>query len=188
MDINLDIEQQQYRLLVELKKTNPAFVAGGILFNQKVLTACGEIDARLLQISVVERAKFIEENPEFFEGFAWLYYQDWRKSRAKSCAHLMDVYNLLNVNTSLNDFVGETFYAGIPLVTIDEVNDAIDKHDTDKSSSGFSAEKIGIDGKLHPCDNYGCFLEMTDVNDIYADGTGVTKQESDNFLENSNNG
>lgn len=182
MNIDFTLEEQQYKDIVALKAKNPSFVAASVLFNQKVLMACGKIDARLLQISTAGRAKFIEENPKFFESFAWLYYQNWRGMRAKSCAHLMDVYKLLNVKFSLNDFIGETFYAGIPTVTYDEVNNAIDKYDMDKNNAGFSQEKIGIDGKLHPCDDYGDFLELTDFNDIYGDGTMVTKKELDQFL------
>ena len=42
-------------------------------------------------------------------------------------------------------------------------------------------EKIGIDGRLHPCDERGDFMELTDFNDIYGDGTMVTKQELDEY-------
>ena len=85
----------------------------------------------------------------------------------------MSMYSLLNVQFTLDDFIGETFYAGIPKVTSKEVNAAIDKHNTDT----FTCEKIGIDGKLHPCDSSGDFLEITDFNDVYGDDTMVTKQE-----------
>lgn len=173
MDISFDTEQQQYKFITALKKTNPKFVAGGVLFNQQVLIACGKIDTTLNQLLPTKRKQFVADNQKFFAGFAWLYYQDWREMRAKSCAHLMDVYKLLNVKLKLDDFVGETFYAGIPKVISGEVNNVIDKHNTDE----FSCEKIGIDGKLHPCDSYGEFLELTDFNDIYGDGTMVTKQE-----------
>jgi len=183
VNINFDIEAQRYKFIVELKKQCLEFVAGGVLFNQKVLIACGSIDTALQSLSISEREKFINGNQVFFTGFAWTYYQDWRESRAKSCAHLMDMYKLLNIKLTLNDFVGETFYAGIPKVTNDEVNSAIDKYDTDKSANGFSAERIGIDGRLHPCDQFGDFLEMTDFNDIYSDGAGVTKQELDGQLK-----
>jgi len=177
MDINFDTDEQWYKFIVALKKECPEFVAGGISFNQKVLTACGRIDAALQSLSISERKKFIDDNQEFFTGFTWSYYQDWRESRAKSCVHLMDMYNLLNVRFTLDDFVGETFYAGIPKITCEEVNNAINKYDT----SEFVHEKVGIDGKLHPCDKHGRFLETADFNDVYGDGTRVTKQELDDY-------
>jgi len=179
MNINFDIEEQRYRFITALKKKCPEFVAGGVLFNKQVLMTCGKIDMALLDLPASEREKFINDNQKFFTGFAWTYYQDWRKSRAKSCAQLMDMYNTLNVKLTLDDFIGETFYAGIPKVANNEVNAAIDKYDMSESAS----EKIGIDGRLHPCDSYGDFLEITSFDDIYSDGTGVTKQDLDNFSE-----
>ena len=181
MKIDFTIEQQNYKAVTALKKIMPDFIAGGVLFNQKVLIACGKIDVKLQSLTMIIQKQFINDNQDFFTGFAWLYYQDWRKLRAKSCANLMDVYNTLNIKFTVNDFVGETFYAGIPKVTSVEINTAIDKYDTNVNINGFAQEKIGIDGKLHPCDAYGEFFEVIDFNDMYADGTMVTKQEIDNY-------
>jgi hypothetical protein len=154
VDFDFTVEQSRYQMITAMKKAMPDFVAGGVLFNQKILTACGKIDTAMSLLSENDKEKFMAENVGFFSGFAWIYYQDWRISRAKSCAHLMDIYKLLNVKFKLGDFVGETFYAGIPTVTADEVNTAVDRYEV----SNFSREKIGIDGKLHPCDEYGDFL------------------------------
>lgn len=173
MNIDLSIEQQQYKDIMALKKICPKFVDAGILLNQQVLTVCGKIDAILDRLSPKKRKQFIADNQGFFAGFPWLYYQDWRELRAKSCAGLMGMYKLLNVKLALDDFVGETFYAGIPKITNKEVNTAIDTHNTDI----FACEKIGIDGRLHPCDDSGEFLPMLDFNDVYGDNTMITKQE-----------
>ena len=177
--MNFDSQVKMYQALQAIKKESPAGKAwfdGGVLFNQKVLMACGKIDMALKQLSKDERDKFMNEHKRFFEGFAWVYYIDWRTSRAKSCAHLLDLYEMLNVKLTAHDFVGETFYAGIPKVTIDEMNDAIENQ---------WLEKVGIDGRLHPCDEYGYFPDIIDERDIYCDGTMVTLTELHNYRDES---
>jgi len=160
MNFNFDREQSSYQLAQRLKKDNKPLYDNLVLFNQKILMACGKIDGRLQQLSDEERERFISEHQSFFNGFAWSYYQDWRKVRAKSCAALMDIYKKLNVKMSLHNFVGETFYAGIPKVTVDEVNHVIEIQQNSQDLPVRTAlEKIGNDGELHPCDEYGCFID-----------------------------
>lgn len=50
------------------------------------------------------------------------YYLLWRFVRAISVAHIFDIYEMLNVKMSISDCRGETFYAGIPQVTKEEVD------------------------------------------------------------------
>lgn len=175
MDIDFTTEEQWYKFITALKKSHPKTIGSAVLFNQQILTICGKIDAGLQKLSIKKRKHFIHDNKKFFDSFSWIYYQDWRESRAKSCAHLMDVYKLLNAQLTVENFIGETFYAGIPKVTVKEINAAVDKY----NKSMVICEKIGIDGKLHPCSQNGIFPELTDFNDIYGDGTMITKQELD---------
>lgn len=188
MNLNLNNLEQLYKMIVKIKASGPAgqaFVEAGVLFNQKVLTACGQIHAGLMQLSDEEAEKFKTDNKKFFEGFAWIYYMDWRKQRAKSCAHLLDMYKLLNVKLGVQHFVGETFYAGIPVVTVDEIEEVIKTQQVgpdgvtpiDETDDNFCHEKIGIDGQLHKTDKYGEFEPWKDNNDIYGDGSGVTLAE-----------
>lgn len=188
MNINFKTEEQTYKMINAIKKSGPAgksFIEGGILFNQQVLTACGKIHAKLLQLSDEEAEQFKSDNKDFFDGFAWVYYMDWKKQKAKSCAHLLDVYSMLNIKLGIQDFVGETFYAGIPLTTAEEVNEAIQTCQVAQDGvtpigSGdpdFDYMKIGIDGQPHKTDKYGEFEPWSDPNDIYSDGTGVTVED-----------
>lgn len=187
MKINLKHEEALYTMIQAIKKSGPAgqaFIDGGISFNQAVLTACGGIHAKLMQLSDEAAEQFKADNQEFFGGFAWTYYMDWRKTRAKSCAHLLDMYNLLNIKLGVQHFVGETFYAGIPLVTSAEIDEAIQTCQVDDNDlpigpedDWFDHEKVGIDGQLHKTDKYGLFEPWSDPNDIYGDGTGVTLAE-----------
>jgi hypothetical protein len=127
MNFNFERESTTYKFTQGLKKRIPHIYNWGIKFNQNVLTICVNIDRILSKLSVEEREKFLENNKSFFENFTWIYYKSWRMSRAKSCAHLLDIYNLLNVGFTTHEFVGETFYADIPKVTIKEINEAINK-------------------------------------------------------------
>lgn len=189
--LNFDKEEAQYKDMMALKKANPSAYDAGVLFNQQTLMACGKIDVALMQSSSDKKEKFMADNKEFFEGFAWLYYMDWKKWRAKGCAHLMSMYDLLNVKLTLHDFVGETFYAGIPKVQIEDVNEAIMNCQVAKDGvtpigvdhEDFSHEKIGIDGKLHKTDKYGEFWPIQNDNDIYGDGTMVTKAKLDEVIK-----
>ena len=174
MKIDFRVEEKVYQTLATV---HSEIVASATLFNQQLLTAGGKLHAALLQLNKAECEKFIADNADFFDAFPWRYYVEWREKRAKSMAHCFGVYDALNVGLSVSDCVGETFYAGIPLVTIAEVNDAIDKHDTDTGPAGFAQAKIGIDGKLHPCDEQGCFPDIVDFNDVYADGSMVAKSQ-----------
>jgi hypothetical protein len=156
----------------------------GAVFNQQILTANGAIDARLQQLSKKEHADFIAKNQHFFNGFGWIYYQDWRKTRAESLAYCLDIYKMLNVKMELADVRGETFYAGIPEATPDEVNAAL-KSESVRAKYGIKKEnwcdeKIGIDGKTHKTDEYSCFPDILDENDIYCDKTMVSLKEYEN--------
>lgn len=142
--MNLEQQEQMYKMLQALKKFNPDIYNEGALFNQQLLTMCGKIHAGLMQLSPSKRKKFMEEEGEFFSGFAWTYYQNWRKDRAVSIKHVMEVSDMLNVKFKPEDFVGETFYAGIPQVGRDEVT--------------ISYEKIDNNGNYCPCDEYGDFI------------------------------
>jgi hypothetical protein len=195
MHFDFTRETSLYRWTQGLKKDAPALYGGGVVFNQKILTACGKIDHALHLLSKTDREKFIADNPQFFEKFAWIYYQDWRKMRAKGCAALLDIYKVLNVKLTAHHFRGETFYAGIPEVTVDEINAATNKQQAleevqsiEPDMTGICLEKVGIDGKLHKCDQWGYFPNVTDFADIYGDGTGVTKADLDAVLAVEENG
>jgi hypothetical protein len=188
MKMNFDNELGLYQAIQAIKKSSPAgksFIEAGVLFNQKVLTACGAIHAGLLALSDEAAEQFKTDNPDFFQGFAWTYYMDWRKQKAKSCAHLLSMYKLLNVSLGVQHFIGETFYAGIPVVTSAEIDEAIatkqvapDGHTPiGPDDKDFHHEKVGIDGQLHKTDKYGEFEPWSDPADIYGDGSGVTVEE-----------
>jgi len=185
MKINFQKEEATYKLLNAIKKSGPAgksFIEGGVLFNQQVLMACGKIETKLLQLSNEDAEKFKSDNKDFFNGFAWAYYADWKKQKAKSCAHLLDVYNMLNIKLGLQDFIGETFYAGIPLTTAEEVNEAIQTCQVAQDSEtpigpddpDFDHMKIGADGQLHKTDKHGEFEPWSDPADVYGDGSMVS--------------
>ncbi len=149
--------------------------------NQRILIEHGKIDLRLSQLSDNDREKFIANYADFFRSFGWMYYQTWRKTRARSIAENLDVYNLLNVKLGIGDTKGESFYAGIPVCTADEIDELTVGGFQTIGGSIIENQKIGIDGMLHPCDNSGCFPDIIDTDDIYCDGTMITKQELDNF-------
>jgi len=65
MNLNFDQELKQYRMVVALKKVNRPLVNRGVLFNQKVLTACGEIHAGLMRCPKESQNKFMTDNPDF---------------------------------------------------------------------------------------------------------------------------
>ena len=192
MNINFQKEEAIYKMVVAMKKSGPsgkAVIEAGTLFNQQVLTACGKIHTGLLQLSDEKAEKFKSDNPEFFDSFAWVYYMDWKKQKAKSLAHCLDIYSMLNVKLGVDDCVGETFYAGIPMTTAEEINEAVQTCQVGSDGvtpigpedEGFDHVKIGIDGQLHKTDQLGEFEPWSDNNDIYGDGTGVTKAELDAF-------
>ncbi len=148
-----------------------------IINNQQILTANGKIDTVLSQLSSIDRGNFIKDNPDFFDGFGWIYYQTWRKTRAKSISENLDIYGLLNVKLGISDIRGETFYAGIPVCTADEINALTFGGFQTIGGHTIENQKIGVDGMLHPCDDNGDFPDILDFNDIYADGTMVNTQE-----------
>jgi len=91
---------------------------------------------------------------------------------------------MLNVKMGIQDFVGETFYAGIPLVTAEEIEWACNNCQVDgdnvsipTSHKDFSHEKVGIDGKLHKTDKYGAFESWKSNDDVYNDGSMVSFAE-----------
>lgn len=163
MNFNFNNELSLYKFT----QANKDFLEGGVLFNQTALTACGKIHAELSD------EQFKGANPKFFCGFAWTYYMDWRMTRAKSCAHLLDMYKTLNVGFSAQHFVGETFFAGIPVVTAEEIDLAIELYQVDEAGSpiskgddGFCYQKIGNDGLLHETDEFGEFLSYDGFVDL----------------------
>jgi hypothetical protein len=72
---------------------------------------------------------------------------------------------MLNVGLTAHEFIGETSFAGVPKVTVAEINRAIDTQQEDKDNCPitngikFCQEKIGNDGKMHKTDKWGDFLE-----------------------------
>jgi hypothetical protein len=179
--------QEEYRSFQEIKKTNPPFCNGFTLFNQKVLTAAGHIHGICLKY---------KDNPEvqkiwhdFLLTFPGLYYMDWRKNKAISIRACQAIYDKLGVkmpfepdkNGFSQTYRGETFYAGIPPTTLEEL-ETVQLSDDSPSRTLYS-EKIGIDGKYHAVDQYGDFREIYDFNDIYGDGTMVTKSDLDKFCK-----
>ena len=187
MNMNFDKELGLYQMTQAIKKVKPAGHAlfdFGVLFNQQVLTSCGKIHAKLMQLSDKKAEQFETDNSDFFESFTWTYYMDWRKTRAKSCTHQLHLFDVLNVKLGVQHFVGETFYAGIPVVTAAEIDNAIQTCQVDDDNvpiqsedDGFSHEKVGVDGQLHKTDCYGEFEPWSDPNDIYGDDTGVTVED-----------
>jgi len=184
----LEAMREEYQSFMELKKNNPEVAGELVLFNQQVLTKAGMVHEMCLRHwdtgGREEYEKFIEET------FAGAYYHDWRMNRAVSVADMMGVCSRLGVNWKVSEIIGETFYAGIPPVTSEEVAMAAREmktyeHDkvVDRLQVGGGIkvidgalvwmEKIGIDGKLHPVDSQGEFRELTNENDIYGDGTMV---------------
>ena len=149
--------------------------------DRRILIEHGKIDLMLSQLSDNSRVKFIADHADFFAGFGWTYYQTWRKTRAKSIAENLDIYGRLNVKLGINDTKGETFYAGIPVCTADEVNELTVGGFQTIGGEIIENQKIGIDGMLHPCDNAGCFPDIVNIDDIYCDGTMITKQELNNL-------
>jgi hypothetical protein len=132
-----------------------------------------------LNIPADERAKFMADNPKLF-GLVWALYMDWRKTRAKSCKNLLAMNRVLNVTLTADHFDPETRFAGIPLPTIGEMDSAPDYgmlgllQDFDTTAAFKPAgEKIGVDGKLHPVDEWGAFKPLLNESDIYGDNTGV---------------
>jgi hypothetical protein len=166
-------QEQAYREFQALKKQNPDAANGMVLFNQKVLTAAGRIHAMCLKPG--SRYEFSEKGKAAYhafvnETFVGMLYADWRRARAVSIA------KRLNVQLTIEDCVGETFYAGIPLCSPEEVAKAEDM--CEEYVFEAVSEKIGIDGKYHPVDKYGDFKDYPwDQDDIYGDGTGVTDAE-----------
>lgn len=157
------------------------FKTGNKMNNQQILIEYGKIDAMLSQLSNNVRDKFIADQADFFAGFGWTYYQNWRKTRARSITENLDIYGRLNVKLGIDDTIGETFYAGIPVCTAGEVNKLALGGFQTIGGSIIENQKIGIDGMLHPCDEYGQFPDIISADDIYCDGTMITKQELDSF-------
>ena len=192
MNFNFEKEETVYKMINGIKASGPggkSFIEAGVLFNQKVLTACGKIHATLLQLDPDAAEKFKADNKEFFESFAWVYYTDWQKTKAKSLAHCLSMYKLLNVKLGVDDCVGETFYAGIPMTTAAEINEAVQTCQVAEDGvtpigpedDGFCHEKIGIDGQLHKTDQLGEFEPWASADDIYNDGSMVSTEDLQEF-------
>lgn len=145
--------------------------------NQQILIQHGKIDAALSRLSDTDRGKFIADHPNFFRGFGWTYYQTWRKTRAKSIAENLDMYSLLNVKLGISETIGESFYAGIPVCTEEEINELTVGGFQTIGGHTIENQKIGVDGMMHPCDNFGQFPDIVDMDDIYCDGTMVSKNK-----------
>jgi hypothetical protein len=149
-----------------------------IKFQQDLLMACGQIHWLCLdQWNVGGKEEYKKFITKTLPG---VMYDEWRKSRAVTCAHLRNMYEILNVGLKPEHIVGETFYAGIPPVTALEIEAA--RINTPKSEEYqwiACSEKIGIDGKYHPVDEYGDFKNTSsyDPDDIYEDGSCVTSEK-----------
>jgi len=166
--------EQEYKSFQAMKKDCPDLASEITLFNQQVLTAVGRIHALCLKPG--NPYEFTEAGYRAFttQTFAGMYYADWCKARAVSLAYCLRIYKRLNVGIKIEHCVGETFYAGIPLCSPDEIRQAEDAVSGDYVFEQVS-EKIGIDGKYHPVDKYGDFKDYPwDPDDMYGDGTGVT--------------
>jgi len=161
------IEQLEtdYKDFVALTKANPKIAGETVLLNQRLLTAAGRIHQHC---SEKQYQDFVQNT------FVGTYYNQWRKNRAVSIVDAMGIYDQLNVCFGIDDYHGETFYAGIPPTTQAEIDAA--KIATDDAGYEFwpVSEKIGIDGKYHPVDANGEFCPMLNENDIYGDNTHVT--------------
>ena len=51
-------------------------------------------------------------------------YPLWNLNRSISVMHCLEIYKLLDVTLTLKDTVGESFYAGIPTVSADDIRQA----------------------------------------------------------------
>ena len=157
-----------YRNFVAWKKNSPTTADAAVLFNQQILMAAGKI----------HKACSAEQYQEFIETtFSGAYYNQWRKERAVGVAHLDNMCKRLNVHFGLDDYRGETFYAGIPPITQDELDSAKKAADDAKYKFWPVSEKIGIDGIYHPVGEDGEFHPLLDENDIYGDGSCVTLKD-----------
>jgi len=97
------------------------------------------------------------------------YYLQWRMNRAISMASCFRIYGRLNVKLKVNDCKGETFFAGIPPITQEEINAVYELEERLKTSLTVDEEslknpiicyeKIGNDGKYHKVDKFGFFID-----------------------------
>ncbi len=92
-----------------------------------------------------------------------LYYDLWRVFRACSVAENMDIYDLLNVDMPLSAIRGETFYAGIPPITENELETA------KKLNKLFENIPVKFNPNDIMIDNDGNYREYNRDLDIWGD-------------------
>lgn len=171
--------ENEYKQFQSLKKEDKELYHLFILMNQRLLIESGKFHYHCLNNwnkgGREEYTSFITNT------FVGQYYNNWRKARAVSCAKCMDIYKLLEVNLKENSFIGETFYAGIPPVTEQEINSArINTKESENYQFISCSEKIGIDGVYRPVDIYGDFDNYPyDPLDIYGDNTNIKLEKQD---------
>jgi hypothetical protein len=157
--------EEEYKQFQSIKKTNKELYNECILFNQQILIFGGKIHRRCLDNWNNGGKEFYEEFiTNTYEG---IYYKEWRKSRAVSIASCSNSYDLLGIKWKSGEIIGETFFAGIPPVTEEEVKAA--KCMDEKYCFLACSEKIGNDGKYHPVDEQGNFEYPYDPEKPFGD-------------------
>jgi len=180
---HLERLEAEYRFTNRLKALAPKTFHALEYWHQQLLTKLGNLHRKAIAAGC--EGEFWAEALKTFPG---RYYKSWRFDRAVSVAHMQRIYKRLNVRLTVGDIRGETWYAGIPEPTPDEIREiealdkgipvekAIDKDNADYVFVPFG-ERQGLDGNLHPVDEYGHFAPIENENDIYGDGTGVTLRD-----------
>ena len=168
--------QQEYRDFQELKKCDRHTADALVKLNQDIVTAAGKIHALCLANGEAGEREYQTFITTTFPG---MYYADWRRRRAVSIAHCMSVYAMLNVTLTVYDVKGETWYAGIPEITAEEIN-AVSPEEYNNVDN-ICYEKIGVDGRMHKVNSDGEFPPIMDESDVYGDGTGVTLDDLKGF-------
>jgi hypothetical protein len=162
--------ETEYRSFNAVKAADHKLADAMVLFNQTALTEAGRIHWFCLDHwDTGGREAYKDFITNTFSG---MYYADWRAARAVSCRHVTEVCSMLGIHWKDGELIGETFYAGIPPVTMAEIEAAGQKSEPYKFVA--CSEKIGNDGVYRPVDEFGDFDGYPyDPNDIYGDGTGV---------------
>lgn len=160
MPATMEQLEAEYKQFVDLKADNKSLAESLVLLHQKTLTAAGKAHVAILAAG--------EDEEAFYATPLGCYYLDWRTMRATSVADMMGVSAMLGVHWDVEDIKGETFYAGIPCVTAQEVATAAEASGTYNAKK--VVEMVGVDGQMHVFDALdGAY----DPNDIYGDGSMV---------------
>lgn len=89
----IECMEQEYKAFVKFKETNPK-----------------------------EAGRMEKANQDMVISQQGIGYKIWRLMRAISVAEMLQLYDRLNVNLPLSAIKGETFYAGVPVVTQEEID------------------------------------------------------------------